>query len=111
MNIGGYLQTELEDPNIMEWLFDEIEAVDPDTSLFIQDHDVWRSPDYTSWFTEQARRLRAAGHDPFMGVKGSFTENFDLDPIGLAARLDIMSTSGSPIWITSLYREHPDVIR
>ncbi|CAC5398805.1 unnamed protein product [Mytilus coruscus] len=99
---GDYFEQETGHSNITREMFYWINSLEPSVKLFLNDFGVVNSPLSTTAYKIQGRKFKDSGVPIYgMGVQSHFkTSQLDMDV--LKYRLDKISQSGLPIWITEL---------
>ncbi len=96
---GSVLQDHSQDPNIIDYIFKEARAIDPDAKLTVNDFNilVWNSTqDYTNNVTNM---LNNNVPIDIVGCEGHFGDELSQD---YAGKLDQVASLNLPIWITEL---------
>ncbi|XP_076077291.1 anti-sigma-I factor RsgI6-like [Mytilus galloprovincialis] len=99
---GDYFEQTTGHSDITREMFNWMHSLEPNVKLFLNDFNVVNSHLYTTAYKIQGRKFKYGGIPIYgMGVQSHFkTSQIDMNV--LKYRLDKISQSGLPIWITEL---------
>ncbi|KAK6179071.1 hypothetical protein SNE40_011513 [Patella caerulea] len=98
-----YFEEKTGDPYYSHHMFSYLHQLDPKVKLFLNDFSVIANGQYASAYVSQASEYRKANVGVYgIGVQCHFPENHPPDPTLIKKRLDQLSTSGYPVWVTEL---------
>ncbi|XP_066273255.1 anti-sigma-I factor RsgI6-like [Branchiostoma lanceolatum] len=94
-------------PQIRYDMFHWAKEKDPNVKLFLNDYNVISSGQSTQAYADQISEFLANGAPVGgIGVQGHFRTR--PDPVLIKTRLDLLASSGLPIWVTELDFSEPD---
>ncbi|CAL1542280.1 unnamed protein product [Lymnaea stagnalis] len=100
---GHFYESKLNDDSFSQHLYRAVHAADPAPKLFLNDYNVVAQGISTRAYLYQINRFKAANLGlAGVGVQSHFTNYAEPDMTLVKNRLDVLGSSGLPIWGTEL---------
>ncbi|CAL1542279.1 unnamed protein product [Lymnaea stagnalis] len=98
-----FYESKLNDDSYIQHLYRAVHAADPAPKLFLNDYNVVAQGISTRAYLYQINRLKAANVGlAGVGIQSHYTDYTEPDLTLVKNRLDILGSSGLPMWITEL---------
>ncbi|XP_046546463.1 endo-1,4-beta-xylanase 3-like [Haliotis rubra] len=100
---GHWFEEQTGDKFFSHKIFAKLHQADPSVKLFLNDFNVVARGTSTSAYVDQAREFKSANVGVYgLGVQSHFTPYKAPDPTLIKRRLDMLATTGLPLWVTEL---------